>query len=103
MKIPNKIEISDVKAIFTNLSKNLGWLFLGLFFILIIFEIIELKQSVQIVLNSNKEPVVVNKQQGVRINFKNYDDVIFRIELAQSFKPSSDAVINPFSITPIGQ
>lgn len=103
MKIPNKIEMSDVKAIFTNLSKNLGWVFLGLFFILIIFEIIEIKQSVQIVLNANKEPVIVSKQQGVRINFKSYDEVIFRIEQAQSFEPTSEAVISPFSLTPISQ
>ncbi len=95
--MPKNIELKDLKNILANLSKKLGWFFLLFFLILLGFEILEANKSVQIVLDANKEPQIVTKQQGVRIDFINYEKVIFRKEQAQSFEPSSEAVVNPFN------
>ena len=78
------------------LSKNLAWLFLAGFMVLVVLEGIEINNSVQIILNSNQEPPLVNPEKGVRINFDNYDAVVNRIQSASSFVPTDGVFYDPF-------
>lgn len=96
MNFSKDINLKDIGSNFSNLGSSLSWLFVVLFFILLFFEALEINRSIQIILESNRIPVVATKQQGVKINFTNYENVIFRMGQSQSFKPSSEAVINPF-------
>lgn len=96
MNFSGKIDVSSIKSIFGNLGKNLGWMFLLFFIILIVCEIKVMNYSAKIILDSNKVPVSGKKSEGVRINFPGYEKVIFRKEQAQSYEPSNEAVVNPF-------
>lgn len=54
------------------------------------------KNSVALIIQSYQEPVVVNKNRGVRINFTDYDAVVQRIENAKNFQSQEDIIANPF-------
>ena len=93
------IGIIAIKNNFSKLGKNFSWLFYLIFVVLVVFEIIEIKQSVEIVLASRQEPEVVIKDKGVRINFESYNVVVKKIEGGQSYEPPQDYVRNPFQTT----
>lgn len=96
MKFSGKIELANLKDFFGKFSKNIAWVFFGIFLLLVILEIFKIKQSVQIILNSNVEAAPVSAQRGVRINFADYDKVAHRIEAAKTFTPSGGIYNNPF-------
>ena len=87
----------DIKSLFLKLTKNLNWLFFAGFIILVIFEIVKISTSVQIILKSSQEPIVsVSKEKGVRINFDNYNFSVNRIKAAGNFSPNINIRQNPF-------
>ena len=79
-------------------QKYKALLFLGLLFLLIIMEAFELKTSVNLILQSNSNQTVpLKKSQAVRIDFKNYDEVVTRINQAQTYQPDTNSITtNPF-------
>ena len=89
-------DLSSLKDGLAKFSKNLSWLFLTILIVILLMEALEIKQSVQIVLSSNDEPVVASHQEGVRIDFKNYDKVISRIQQVQGYEVSSTTLPSPF-------
>ena len=86
----------DIKKLFANFSKNLAWLFLILFLVLVALEALEVETSVSIVLQSNRPPAQVVVEKGSRINFDNYNWVVDRINAAKTFQPSGGISNNPF-------
>lgn len=98
MKFSGKIQIAAVKDFFGRLSKKIAWVFFAAFIILLFFEMLEVKKSLQIILSANREPPPPVTQRGVRINFSDYDKVVQKIQGAQSFIPSDGVAKNPFGI-----
>lgn len=94
-----KIEINfnSLKSLLAKGLKNLSWVFFGFFIILAIMEILEIKQSAQIILESNRPPAAVNAPKGVRIDFKAYDKVVQRIESGNNYKPEAGTGKDPFN------
>lgn len=92
-----KLNSEAVKNLLQRLSKNLSLLFLTLFLLLVIFEILEIQKSFNIVSNFRQEPQVVMNNSGVRINFEGYDKVVKRIQDSQIYQPPGGVEINPFS------
>jgi hypothetical protein len=92
------INLNSVKDFLTKLSKNLAWIFFGVFLLLVLFEIFEINSSVQIFINFNKNstPPPV-KDKSVRINFENYDAVVKRLENGNNFTPTGGVTKNPFT------
>jgi hypothetical protein len=96
----NFISLKDSAA---KLAKNLSWLFFAIFLLLLVFEVFEIKNSADIILNVNQPPAAVNPEKGVRIDFKAYDQIVSRIQNAQNFAPSAGVTKNPFGVpTPPG-
>lgn len=88
--------LGNLTNILGKFVKNLSWLFFVIFLGILVIEAFEIKTSVQITLNAGKEPVVVSKEKGVRINFDDYDKIVQRIEAAQNFEPTGGITKNPF-------
>jgi len=91
------INFSGIKDILAKFFKNLSWLFFAFFLLLLVFEVLEIKTSVGIILNINQEPTLQTKEKGVRINFDAYNQVVNRIEAATNFQPSGGVIRNPFA------
>jgi len=88
------IHVSDIIPFF---KKHASAGFLALLAVLVIFELIVLNTSVQLVFGSHgSKPVTVVKSQDVRINFENYNQVVQRAASAQEFEPSQEQGNNPF-------
>jgi len=101
-KLPD-IKNLSLKDLFNGLIKNLSWLFLAAFLILLVMETFEVKQSVQIILSVNSQPQVLNQQHGVRIDFVGYNKVLSRMQNAQNFVPdvNSSNMSSPFGTGPV--
>lgn len=93
-----KLDASSIKELVIRTVKNLSWLFIFVFFIILILDILRIKNSVQIVLNVNAVPVLISKEKGVRIDFVKYDKVIERIRQGSNYKPQIEITSNPFSL-----
>ena len=98
MTSPNKINISmiQLKNFAGKLGRNLSWLFFVVFLLILVAEIFEIQTSIKIIMDFRKEPQVAIKDQGVRIDFTKYDQVVSRIKNAQNFEPSNSVNTNPF-------
>ena len=93
-----KLNLSlNPKQILSKLTQNLGLLFFVTFMILLVLEGVELKKSVDIVVNLNQEVPPPVEVKGVRINFDNYNLVVERIERAETFRPTGGITKNPFN------
>ncbi len=81
-------------------SKNpFNLIFWIMLLLLIIGEGWIIKNSVQVVLGSLKVPLIdVAKTQGVRIDFRAYNNVVNRIKAPNDYKPSDKVLINPFGV-----
>ncbi len=86
------------KHFLVQLTKNLSLLFFVVFIILLIFEAIQIKKSVDIILNFNEEAAPMVAVKGVRINFDNYNQVVKRIQDAENFRPTGGIRRNPFNL-----
>src|SRR5580700_3844896 len=95
-----KLDLSSVKDVGAKFGKNLSWLFFAAFLLVVVFEIFEIKNSVDIALNVNQAPIAVQTQKGVRINFDAYNQALSRIQEAQNFTPSATTTPDPFSVPP---
>ena len=71
-------------------------LFFAAFLVLVLFEIFEINTSLRIILDVNQEPEALKNARGVRINFDNYNQVVGRIEQADTFEPANNIGKNPF-------
>lgn len=92
-----KINFFAIKDLAVRTVKNLSWLFIFIFFVIIILDVIRVKNSVRVMLNINSEPVPVVKEKGVRINFENYDKVVNRIRQGIGYQPRTNIETNPFA------
>ena len=90
------IKLSSLKLPVSSLTKNLGWVFFGVFVLLAVLEAFEINSSVQIILESGQEPPLITAEKGVRINFENYNDIVTRINKAPDFEPTGGITNNPF-------
>lgn len=88
----------SLKDLAVRTVKNLRWLFIFIFFIILILDVIRVKNSVQVVLNIHTEPEPIVKEKGVRINFENYDKVIKRIQDGKNYQPKIEVIVNPFAL-----
>ena len=95
MKVPS-FNLNSVKNLAHKFVKNLSWLFFAAFLLLILFEILEINSSLQIILAVDQESTGIISDKGVRINFKNYNLVVDRIEHSDSFEPTGGITKNPF-------
>ncbi len=88
----------NVSAVFGK-GFNLSWLFFVIFLILICLEILEIKNSVSLILTVNKPaPLpVVSSDPSSRVDFSSYDQIIGRIQAAQNFQPTNAPTSNPFA------
>ena len=68
---------------------------------LLVMEVFVIKNSIQTVLQASEKPVVVSKDQGVRIDFTGYNEAIQRIQNAQTFQPDADINADPFNPPPV--
>jgi hypothetical protein len=88
-----------LKNNFNKLGKNFSWLFYLILIIVLAFEVIEVQKSVEIMLESKREPAVMVKDKGVKINFDDYNAVVKKIENGQIYQPPQNNVSNPFQTT----
>jgi hypothetical protein len=81
-----------------NAAKKAGWnyLFWLMLICLLAMEGLVIKNSIKQVLSSQNTPEV-QKSKGVRINFKDYDEAVQRIEKGKNFTPSAEAGTDPFT------
>jgi len=93
-----KIDMSAIKDLAVRTARNLSWLFIFVFFIILIMDILRIKNSVQVVLNINADPVLVTKEKGVRIDFIKYEKVVDRIKQGKDYEPQIEIFSNPFSL-----
>ncbi len=92
-----KINFLAIKDLAVRTVKNLSWLFVFIFFVILILDAIRIKNSVQVVLNIHTEPASVVKEKGVRIDFTNYDKVAKRIQNGLGYQPKTEIISNPFA------
>ncbi len=93
-----KINFFAIKDLAVRTVKNLNWLFIFIFFVIFILDVMRIKNSVQVVININNEIVPVVKEKGVRIDFINYDKVVKRIQDGKGYQPKIDVKDNPFAL-----
>jgi hypothetical protein len=79
-----------------DLRGQLILIFWFVFLLLLFFQVSIIKTSVKHVLNPGGIITEVKTSQGVRINFKNYDEVVAKIERAEEFETSPRVNKNPF-------
>jgi hypothetical protein len=95
-KLP-KLKNLRLNGWLSGLAKNLSWLFFAAFLLLLVLEAFEVNHSVQIILSANHNPPETVQQQGVRIDFTDYNSILQRIEQAPNFTPTaSSSMPNPF-------
>lgn len=92
-----KNSLIAIKDFFSKFGKNLTWIFFSVFLLLIVFEILAIRHSVDILtsLNEVKEPVRLEK--GVRIDFAGYEAAIKRIKSSANFTPTRTLQADPFT------
>lgn len=79
-----------------NLRKNSRGIYWFMLIVLLALEVMVVKKSVDIVMNSQK----VASQKitgGVRINFTDYQAIVQRMQRAEDYKPQSPVQQNPFN------
>ena len=89
-------KLKNLIASAKDLRGQIVFIFWFVFFLLLFFQISIIKTSVKHVLNPNGAVAEVKASQGVRINFKNYDEVVVKIQKAEDFKVSERVNKNPF-------
>ena len=94
-KLPS-LNSATLKIFFGKFLKNLSWMFFAAFLVLLVFEFFEVKSLVKLVLSVSQPPAPFSSQKGVRINFENYNQVVGRIQQADSFVPTGGITKNPF-------
>ena len=89
-------KIKNLAGALGNLKKNVGLVFWLILIVVLVMEVLTVKAAVSLILQSNEEAVIPQTNQGVRINFAQYGEVVKRIEGARSFTPSGLIQNNPF-------
>ncbi len=93
-----KIDFFAIKDLAVRTVKNLSWLFIFIFFVILILDVLRVKNSVQVVMNINTDPALVVKEKGTRIDFLSYDKVVSRIREGKGYMPKIDVTVNPFAL-----
>ena len=84
---------SSFLARFKNNSSALYWVML---FVLLVFEVLVIKDSVSIILKTRVSQPEARTGNGVSINFANYDQAIDRIQKSKTFVPEDHFIASPF-------
>lgn len=88
----------DLKTLGRKMTKSASWLFFAALLLLLVFEVLEVKTSVDIALSAGQTQLVPSSQKGVRIDFAGYQTIINRIQAAQNFTASTTIAQDPFSV-----
>lgn len=91
------LSLVGLKDFFAKVGRNLTWLFLFFFFLLLAFEVLEIKNSVDIAMNLNEVPPL-KTEKGVKIDFAAYDTAVSKINKAKDFQPVGGIKKDPFSV-----
>ena len=91
------LDLKQFKNLSGQLAKNLRWVFFAVFLLMLVLEVVQIKNSVSIVSNVNQTPVALGSEPGVRINFDNYNKAADRIQQAATFQPTGGITNNPFN------
>lgn len=89
-------KIKNLAGALGNMKKNIALVFWLILLIVLITEVFTVKAAVGLILQSHEEVVILQTNQGVRVNFAQYGEVVKRIEGARSFTPSGLIQNNPF-------
>ncbi len=92
-----KINFSVLKDLTVKAVKNLSWVFIFIFFVILILDVMRVKNSVQVVLNIRKDPTSIMNEKGVRINFEDYGKAVNRIQEGKGYQPKIDIITSPFA------
>jgi hypothetical protein len=81
------------------LFKNLSWLFFAVFLVLLVFEGLEIENSVGLVMQLNQAPqtALPKKNSLDRIDFTTYNKNLAKVQNAQNFTPSGGITYDPFN------
>lgn len=71
------------------------WLILVIVFA---FEILVIRGALGIIIKPAGEPLTVKKSKGVRLDFTGYNNVVERMDTANSFKAEIKVIDNPFGV-----
>jgi hypothetical protein len=91
------LNLAEFKNLSGQLAKNLRGVFFAVFLLMLVLEVLQIKNSVFIVSNVNQAPVASGSEPGVRINFDNYNKAVARIQQAATFQPTGGITNNPFN------
>lgn len=97
------LNLGNIVAFLSGLIKNLRWLFLAVFIIMLVMEAFQVKNSFSVISNINQVSPVVGIEKDVRINFSNYNLAVEKIQQAAAFQPTGGITKNPFivQVTPL--
>jgi hypothetical protein len=93
----NKLKTLSLKSVPGLLKNHMSLMFWLVLLVLLAFEGLAFKVSVNMVLDAQKAPPMPVQSRGIRINFKDYNDMVKKIENAQNFVPTPEAWADPFS------
>jgi hypothetical protein len=87
------------KANFFGLFKNLSWLFLVVFLVLLAFEAVEIQTSVSLIIQLNQTPtaVIPKKNAVASIDFATYQKNLQRVQDAKNFTVTDGITYDPFN------
>jgi hypothetical protein len=86
----------DIKDLFAKFGKNTAWLFVAGLLILCIFDVLEIKKSVSIILSGNVEPKAALPEHDIRVDFDGYYKVLQRKQDAQNYYSTTTPTVSPF-------
>lgn len=89
------ISIGSIGMMF---KENINSLFLAMLMCLIAAEVFVINHSVQTVLRFQAQGHVEVKSKGVRVNFTAYDEVIKKVDEADTYEPVVQQLRNPFGV-----
>lgn len=79
-------------------KENINPLFLVMLMCLIVAEVFVINHSLQTVLRFQAQGQVQVKSKGVKINFTAYDEVITKVDEADTYQPVVRQLRNPFGV-----
>ena len=93
------INLKFSKAGFLAMFKNLSWLFLFVFLVLVAFEAMEVQTSVGLIIQLNQAPPVpqVKRNSVASIDFDTYGKNLQRVESSRNFKVTDGIIYDPFN------
>lgn len=90
------LKTANLKSLLGAFKTNYTMVLWVLLLVLFALEGFALKDSVMSVLNSAQPVVDTKLPSAVRVNFKDYQGIVSRMESAKTFKPSPPLEHNPF-------